>query len=127
MHSLYLLVTLNLGLGKVYHQEWLYYADATVAYLLFTFLALRLIVASFSFKFHRDDQELFQAFYPFSYQDIHRKLRLNDSFNRVAKCLDKLSRKVGVVVYLLSVALTTQGRGYFWLLLSVLVLNNYKI
>lgn len=127
MHSLYLLVTLNLGLGKAYHQEWLYYADPTVAYFLFTFLALRLIVASLSFKFHRDDQELFQAFYPFYYQDIHRKLRLNDSFNRVAKCMDKMSRKLGVVVYLLSVALTTQGRGYFWLLLSVLVLNNYKI
>lgn len=114
-------------MGYLNHAEWLYHIEPMVLYLFLTFLLLRLLIGAHSFRFHRDDKELFNFVYPFSHEQLHKKYFNNDRHSLLPKALDKLSRKIALLMYLLAAALATQGKGYVWLPISVLLINNYKI
>lgn len=122
-----MLIGINAIMGYINHASFLYHAEPLVIYLVLTFFILRLLVGAQSFRFHRDDKELFSFIYPFSHQKIYKKYINNDQHNLLPKAIDKLSRKIVLIVYLLSAALATQGQGYLWLPISALLLNNYKI
>ena len=50
-----------------------------------------------------------------------------DRSHKVPKTIDKISRKIALIVYLLAATVAAEGKGSLWLLIGVILLNIYPI
>jgi hypothetical protein len=101
------------------------FIQSTLVYLCICFGFIRIYIGSYSSKFHKADAILFDVFYVFKGDEGHKYYRAGSNSDKMLKSLDRFSREMVVLIYLLSFFAAAYKGEYFTIIGAILLLNNY--
>jgi hypothetical protein len=88
--------------GRYFHSSWSFYYEPSIIYLSLIVLLIRSTIGSQSWKFHKEDKELFEAVYAFSSEIVSKRYRKDQQHKKLIRMMDKMSRQIALAVYFLA-------------------------
>lgn len=109
-------------------------SNSSIKYLIPAFIYLsvlllnsRLFITLFTNKFHSIDGDLFYAVYPFADHTYNLVSKSDEGQLRLAKAVDRLSRQLAFLIYMLGVCLSSVDSNPIWITIGVIAVNVYQI
>lgn len=86
-----------------------------------------MFIARFNNKFHSVDGDIYYAVYPFTDNVFNVSSRNDEGQLRVLKAVDRVSRQLGFLIYILGVYLSSVDSNPIWIIVGVIAVNVYQI
>jgi len=109
-------------------------SDSSIKYFIPAFIYLsvlllnsRLLITLFTNKFHSIDGDLFYAVYPYPDHKYNFAHKNNEGQLGLAKAVDRLTRQLGFLIYVLGVCLSAVDSNPIWISIGIIAVNVYQI